>query len=197
MSFNKIIKSNICLKCNKKCFQSQPLCMYHYKEVYDIKSEFRKEIIIKNEIEYFLKDKWLIDVVHNQKLNNLNIRPDIQFTYLGKLFVIEIDENQHRFNYNTDTEKKRLNKMLENVDILIRFNPDEYITNKKYPPIWKRNVHVKVIGKLEVEIEFNKDEFIRRMNILKYILSEELKNTNSTKTKLIKLFFNSSKFFIH
>lgn len=150
-----------------------------------------KEKIITDEIIEYLKE-YNIEPIINKTVSggSSRYRPDILINKETYNIIVEIDEHQHRrYKKNTQRNKQLYKDLNELPLIIIRFNPDKYITNRKT----KKSV-------------FGKDRLTRiyhvtcphqykiRMNILKSKIEECLKNKPETNNIIEhKLFFNGYK----
>lgn len=90
-------------------------------------------------------------------------RPDILFKYNDYVIIVEVDENQHRYN-DKIYEIERVNILMSDINdkkmVLIRFNPDSYkIKDKMVPSCWKMNKEsgiLSIINKKQWNIRLNK-----------------------------------------
>lgn len=147
-----------------------------------------KEKIITNDITEYLKS-FNIEPIINKTISggSSKYRPDILINKDDYNIIIEIDEHQHRrYKKNNDRNQQIFRDLNGLPLIIIRFNPDKYITNRKT----KRSV-------------FGKDKLTRIYNItcphqyklrmdtlkskLKYCLNNKPETSNITE---YKLFFN-------
>tara|TARA_Y100000389_G_scaffold40620_1_gene35200 strand:- start:43806 stop:44525 length:720 start_codon:yes stop_codon:yes gene_type:complete len=131
---NKICSEELCdryVKYDNLCLR----CFYFYnptdKRVKQIKI---KEVEVVNFIKNEFKDlNFIFDKQLRGDKDCINLRPDILLHLNHHTIIIEIDEHQHK-NYETGCDKVREHKIHEILDrnvIFIRFNPDNYMENKK------------------------------------------------------------------
>ena len=132
---NKSCKMDMCsTKGNKKY---DGYCLRCFMYIYPEKENFRnfrtKEQSVVNFVENnFSKLSWKKDRRIYDGCSKR--RPDL-FLDLGyQVLIIEVDENKHE-KYDCLCENKRVMEMYTDLNfrsiILIRFNPDSYIKNKK------------------------------------------------------------------
>jgi len=131
------------------------------------------------------------DIVYDKQIQDgcTRRRPDILFDFGEKVIIIEVDENQHR-DYDTTCEQERLNNLMEDINyrnlILIKFNPDYYKSGpKKINSPWKMN---KKNGILEI---LNNKEWSKRLNTLKEVLENNIKEDTTELFKIIPLFYDT------
>lgn len=162
-------KSNSCLRCSTKRFLTTEFCRRHYYEEYGIDLPFsgHKERSFVEIICNHLTSSYNIKgFVTNKQLPGTSIRPDLYFYVLTTLFIVEIDEDQHK-RYDSDSEKERikqLSNLIDNQIVIIRINPDRY---SRGPAIWTKELVIKQIGeKEECVIHKDEDEFERRKCIV-------------------------------
>lgn len=120
-------------------------------------------------------------------------RPDVFFDLHTNVLFIEIDENQHGA-YDTTCENKRIMQLFLDVGsrpvVLMRFNPDAYISDKvKHKSLFD---YTPVTGVCKVR---NKREFERRCNLLmdaihKQFRFAEQNNIPNQELTIIKLFYD-------
>ena len=97
-----------------------------------------KEIAARREVESefpgrFIFGKRLIIPNRDKKSSPDNYYPDMQAHFEICVFIIEIDENQHKA-YDMEGEKIRIVEIYKAAGkniVLLRFNPDKYIENRE------------------------------------------------------------------
>jgi hypothetical protein len=150
----------------------------------------------KTTIDYILdkfplnKYTWIIDKKIQDGCSKK--RPDL-FLDLGyQVIIIEIDENQHN-DYNCSCENKRLMLLSQDVGhrpiIFIRFNPDEYISDKgKLTSCWGINGH----GICTIK-KNKKNEWLERLEALKNQIEYWINSENKTEKtiEVIHLFYDN------
>jgi hypothetical protein len=115
-------------------------------------------------------------------------RPDILLDLGYQVIVIEVDENQHT-QYDTSCETKRLMEISQDLQhrplIVIRFNPDKYITqNKSIQSSWR-------MGKDGIVRIKNITEWESRMKILCDTVRFWLTQTADKTIHIIHLFYDN------
>jgi very-short-patch-repair endonuclease len=163
-----------CLKCCSGSFQKTPYCRRHYEEVYQVRRQLRKEEMIGDYLEFYLRKEWSVDVVRNKQLPDTAYRPDFHFIVSNYLFIIEIDENQHR-QYHKIDEDNRQKALLDTCHSFIRFNPDKYECNDvKHTAVWTKELKIEKPGHIVDIVKFDEDEFERRMEILTKVIMQQI-----------------------
>ena len=119
-------------------------------------------------------------------------RPDVLIDLLLYSIIIECDEEQHK---NYECENKRTMQLFEDLGerplILIRFNPDSYVENKKkikgcFTPLTKiEDIHKKKF------YDLNEEEWKRRVDILEEVIRGKIKEEIPEKeVEELKLFYD-------
>lgn len=89
-------------------------------------------LLKQNQLSLFIKEfiesfGEVESISFNENVNGYY--PDIIFSYMGVVFIIEIDEHQHKkgISYSADREKERTNALRSYFKslILVRINPDK------------------------------------------------------------------------
>jgi hypothetical protein len=86
------------------------------------------------------------NMVHNKQIacGTSKIRPDFVFDVGFQVVVIACDETQHK-TYDTSCENGRIFRIHHDMGrdvVLIRFNPDKYVSDKMtYPSCWGIDAH--------------------------------------------------------
>jgi hypothetical protein len=103
---------------------------------------------------------------------------DMSFTYLGQLWIIEIDENAHKA-YDKESEAERTRALPKGANLL-RINPDQYfdpVENVVRVPLTLRSEFVHFGQRLQI-VHVNWHEFERRIAIVRAFLQENLNAQN-------------------
>ena len=138
--------------------------------LFNTRDDRTKEKNIVDNIIKYTDIKWSC----NKKLFNLSYRPDMYFIRNKVLYIVEIDEFQHK-NYKRDMNRTTdIQSLYENI-ILFRINPDNYTDSK----------NIKHCGIYE-----DNDEFNYRMNIIIKNINSNL-YTNVNGLNIIKLFYDN------
>jgi len=118
-------------------------------------------------------------------------RPDILLDLGYQVIIVEVDENQHT-NYDTTCENKRIMEISQDLDhrpiIFIRFNPDDYIHNKKnITSCWGNNKNGICVVKTS-----KKSEWLERLNILEENIEYWINPDNIIEktVEIIQLFYD-------
>ena len=195
-----------CKTCSRVTFLDTEYCREHYSKLHKLKGEIPKykERAWRDYLQYTLLQDWCIHLEYDKQLSGTSIKPDLHFFFLGVLFVIEIDEFQHKLNIAY--EKERDEKRYENLKLFkkvhfIRINTDK---NSRREGIFNRTSKISADDHtIQVSMEINKKEFDYRKKVvdefLNYLLTSECddygKNINyfgdfSSKLKIYKLFYD-------
>jgi hypothetical protein len=144
---NKMCKTNLCytianskyrgycLRCFVYTFPNEPISRNNKTKEQAVYEFLNKEFNDKT----ILHDKRIPDGCSKR-------RPDIFFDFGSHIVIVEIDENQHA-DYDSTCELARLNELSTDCGfrpiIMIRFNPDKYITcdGVVIPSCWATNGH--------------------------------------------------------
>jgi len=173
---------------NKKLRGYCSYCFFHTFPDEPITRNYKTK---ENSVVNFIKEEFKqYDITCNKLIQDgcTKRRPDILFDFGEKVIIIEIDENQYR-DYDTTCEQERLNNLIEDINyrnlILIKFNPDYYKLGVKHiNSPWKLN---KNNGLLEI---INKKEWNKRLNTLKEVLENIIKEDIIELFKIIPLFYD-------
>jgi hypothetical protein len=119
-------------------------------------------------------------------------RPDIYIDLGYQVVIVEIDENQHT-EYNCSCENKRLMEISQDIDfrplIFIRFNPDDYIQNrKKIYSCWGLNKNGLCVVKKNKRTEWE-DRLLVLENQVRYWLEPD--NRTEKTVEVIHLFYDN------
>ena len=152
-----------------------------------------KERYLRDELRLRFPDKD-INMVFDKAVDGgcSKKRPDVLIDLLLYSIIIECDEDQHK---NYECENKRTMQLFEDLGerplILIRFNPDSYMENKKkiegcFKPLIKiEDIHKKKF------YELNEEEWNRRVDILEEVIREKIREDIPEKeVEEIKLFYD-------
>ena len=122
----------------------------------------------------------------------LKNRPDVLINLNKHSIIIEIDEEQHKYNnYKPLCEEARINNIQEALDrpiIIIRFNPDGYTENgKKVKSCFNidKKTGMRVIPKNQEQ------NWVNRLAKLKDTLAFSLDNYKDDPIRIIKLFYDN------
>jgi hypothetical protein len=168
-----------CLRCFIYTFPDKPVTR-NYKT---------KEKEVNDFINNNFSDKsWIFDkrVQDGCSLN----RPDSYCDLGDKILIVETDENQHT-SYDTTCEIARLNQLSQDVYfrpiVMVRFNPDAYINEKgiKIKSPW-------TIGKDGILRITDREEWNKRLNILKETIENSFETKPSDLITFHYLFYNDS-----
>jgi hypothetical protein len=118
-------------------------------------------------------------------------RPDILLDLGYQVIIVEVDENQHT-NYDTTCENKRIMEISQDLDhrpiIFIRFNPDDYIHNKKkITSCWGNNKNGICVVK-----KSKKSEWLERLSELEKNIEYWINQDNIIEktVEIIQLFYD-------
>lgn len=166
-------------------------------------------LLKQNQLSVFIKE--FIDtfdgietISFNESVNGYY--PDIKFSFMGVVFIVEIDEHQHKrgIAYTEDREKKRIQSLKTSFRslILIRINPDKSI-HRPTPMIsmfYNEVSRAKEIIVNSGEVEYRHREIEKVLHWIFFNLKQERQqNTNHEGTRTpeekkfaeYKLFFDS------
>lgn len=182
------------IKCiNRFCFEIisndndyGKYCLYHFfvhhSEINYIGVKAREIAMIVYILSEFSKYGWII----NKELNKFKLRPDMLLCLESHYLVIECDENQHEKYMNEIERMKSMKDDLTKPVIFIRFNPDDYITDRqKYRSCWRKQDGKNVI--------FNHCNWRFRLNTLKETILEHIHNEPNNDLKIVYLFYDGDK----
>jgi hypothetical protein len=171
--YNKELSDKYCLKC---------YCYINPTEEISKKYKTKENIVFKalidklNENSNFDSSRIFRDKIIDNACSRR--RPDFMYDCYTHWICAENDENQHD-DYDTTCENKRSMELFEDMGnrpmILIRFNCDSYIKNKKrYPSLFITNTETNSI------VIANKETFEERINVFskeieKYLLEQPTK----------------------
>jgi hypothetical protein len=117
-------------------------------------------------------------------------RPDLLCDLGYQVIMIEVDENQHE-KYDDICENRRIMELSKDVGhrpiILIRLNPDRFtdISGTSHAGCWAVNKY----GTCSIK---NRDEWTKRLNMLKDTVNYWLQNLTEKTIENVHLFFNNS-----
>jgi hypothetical protein len=152
----KEAKNGTCTKIKKELYLTYRGLL---KVLFNTRDYCTKENNIVNNIKKYINHDWNC----NKRLKCL-YRPDMYTIINNNVFIIEIDENQHK-KYDFELENERIQKIYkefnrENMTI-IRINPDAYMDSEN-------NKHISIVN--------NINEFNDRMNIIINSIKQIIKN---------------------
>lgn len=177
----------------------QEYCREHYGKLYKLAEHIPKykERAWRDYLQYTLLTEWGIKIEYDKQLQGTSIKPDIHFFLLGVLFIVEIDEFQHKLNLAYD--KERDEKRYENLKLFkkthfIRVNTDK---NDKRRGVFNRVSSVDPETKeIVVTMETDHEEFNFRksilMELLNYLLVKECEDYKKGETQGYFFNFTSS-----
>ena len=134
------IRHQMCktLMCNTRVEDKyEGYCLYCFIHMFPEKPVARNYKTKEFAIVEYIKSKfpnlsWISDKIVNNGCSKR--RPDILLDLGYQVIIVEVDENQHN-KYDTTCENKRIMEISQDLDyrpiIFIRFNPDDYMDNKK------------------------------------------------------------------
>jgi hypothetical protein len=116
-------------------------------------------------------------------------RPDIYLDLGYQVIIVEIDEHQHT-EYETSCENKRIMEISQDVNhrpiVFIRFNPDQYISNKRnITSCWRYNKN----GTMNIK-DSKKEEWNTRLNTLSQTIDYWVENKTEKLINNIFLFYD-------
>ena len=167
-----------CILCGRSGFLDTGFCQYHWYEEFKDDSFFThqyKERLFRWEIMAHLFKNYSINVSYDTLVvgSGLRYRPDIHFVFSNSLFMIEIDENQHKGRQDLDEirDKDIYDTLIGKYDniFIIRINPDRYM---KRQPMSIRKQEIVGPGELLTYMVPNEQEIEFRLNILKKSILE-------------------------
>lgn len=196
---NKYAK--MCKDCNvfQASFDKYTYCSHCFYNRYPEheKSKFHKTkeskfmIPLREDIFKYLEHKELqntsISLNKIIKGGNFKRRPDMLIELSDKNIVIEIDEDQHA-TYSYVCENRRIAEIFMDLNnkplIIVRLNPDKYITNKV------KHLSCFALNKKTRAFTLKKTEFENRYNKLLKEVKLCIDNTQEKEITEIKLFFD-------
>jgi hypothetical protein len=117
-------------------------------------------------------------------------RPDLLLDMGSHIIIVEVDENKHT-DYDCSCENKRLMEISQDLGhrpvVFIRFNPDEYVTDKNITSCWGQNQHGICVVK-----KSKNTEWTERLSILKQTIDYwiNLVNITNKTVETIQLFYD-------
>lgn len=170
-----------CISCDRTSFLGSGFCQHHYYEEFDKSNiftrQYKEKIIRWDMVSYFARN-YNIKVCYDKKLTgcSLSYRPDIFFEFLNCLFLIEVDENQHKLQIELD-EIRDKEIYDENIGVYdniftIRINPDKF-SNR--PAMTVRKQIITGPGEVKAYMEDNEEEIKFRLKVLRYHLHKLFK----------------------
>ncbi len=118
------------------------MCLTCYIKKYPMKKVPRNPASKERAIHDFLRKEFpYCDLTHNKQIacGTSKIRPDFVFDLGFQVVVVACDETQHK-TYDTSCESGRIFRIHHDMGrdvVLIRFNPDKYVSDKMtYPSCW-------------------------------------------------------------
>ncbi len=166
-----------CKTCSRVVLLDLEYCREHYNKFYKLPHDIPKykERAWRDHLQYSLLKHWGVHLEYDKKLVGTNIKPDLHFFFLGVLFIIEIDEFQHKFNlaYDEERNEKRYEvlKLFSRVHFL-RINTDK---NAKREGVFTRKTVVnKVDPGINVTMEVNEKEFTYRKKVVDSVINSLL-----------------------
>jgi hypothetical protein len=129
-----------------------------------------------------------INMIFNKQVDNSCSarRPDVRIEKLTHSIIVECDENQHS-SAGYSCENKRLMEIFQDLGnrplVVIRFNPDKYITTEgiKIPSCFGQTM----TGQLKLD----KKEWKSRIEILTKMITQYNENIPTQELTIITLFY--------
>lgn len=195
-----------CKKCSRISYLNQDYCKEHYTKLYKLPVEIPKykERQWRDFLQYHLLANWCLRLDYDKQLEGTSVKPDIFFFFLGTLFIVEVDEFQHRqLAYEKERDDRRYEQLkLYRHCIILRVNTDG---NKEREGVFKRVEKVDPeSGDIVREMEVNEGEFSFRkaclVDLLDSLLLKEAESyppqtspffsSYTSKLEIYKLFYD-------
>ena len=186
------VKHKRCILCNyiRANRKYKPYCFGCYQHLFPEKAN-GLYVSKEREIKKILKLTFLnIDFIHDSKIicGCTNRRPDFVLDLFNRVFIIEVDENQHK-KYDTNCDNKRTVELYQAYNnrplTILRFNPDKYIDNNNY----LHNPLINIISTKKVNYTYIE---LYRLNMfiatIRFILGNDYKEEKMI--NIIKLFYD-------
>ena len=187
---SKRCKSSWCYTSVKQKYDGY--CLYCYVNLFPGKPVSRNYKTKEYSVVEFIKGKfnfnWIADKIINGGCSRR--RPDLLLDLMTHVIIIEIDENQHVM-YDCSCENKRIMELSQDLGhrpiVFIRFNPDEYFTDKTITSCWGQDKHgICVVKKSKVK------EWEHRLAMLEQTVQYWIKYQSEKTVEVVELFYDTN-----
>ena len=166
-------------------------CLYCYINLFPDKPVSRNYKTKEYAVVEFIKEKfkfnWIADKIINGGCSRR--RPDLLLDLMTHVIIVEVDENQHVM-YDCSCENKRIMELSQDVGhrpiVFIRFNPDEYVSDKNITSCWGQNKHgICVVKKSKIK------EWESRLNTLEQTVQYWINYSTEKTIEVVELFYDT------
>jgi hypothetical protein len=192
---NKMSKFCLSNWCNTQvqCNKYDGYCLFCYVNLFPDKPVTRnyktkERTVVDFVLTNFPQFTWIVDKVVKDGCSKR--RPDLLLDLGFQVIIVEVDENQH-IAYDCSCENKRIMELSQDIGhrpmVLIRFNPDSYLTidNKFVNSCWKANQKgIFIVNK------DNNTSWENRLEILKTQIQYWSNNQTDKTIEVVHLFYD-------